>query len=118
LQDLDLSHNPLGEAGVINVCASLQHHSHLKCLDLGFSGMKDEGAKHLAEVLSGMSDLKKIRLGGNDLSIEGAIQILPFLLASPQIDELQHTEIAGNAGQLIATALRLHGRHCACLSPS
>ncbi|KAL2086695.1 hypothetical protein ACEWY4_017754 [Coilia grayii] len=81
LREVDLSFNPLLDAGVKVLCAGLKHtNSRLETLRLAGCGLSEESCKMVSSVLrSGVSHLREVDLSSNPLLDSGA-KLLSFAL--------------------------------------
>ena len=75
LQDLDISHNLLGDDGMLIICDSLKSNETLQILNISENKITCKGAKELADALE-KCKLKKLIISDNDISITGIIAII------------------------------------------
>eukprot|EP00048_Salpingoeca_helianthica_P020804 m.8595 g.8595 ORF g.8595 m.8595 type:complete len:882 (+) comp5254_c0_seq2:82-2727(+) len=99
LRELDVSRNPLGDAGA-RACAPLATHKTLVYLDLSHSHIGCDGIRAIAEKMAGGSRLQVLLLAHNRVGREGT-EALARVLPDTR---LVHLSLSGNPGPSLATS--------------
>eukprot|EP00802_Teleaulax_amphioxeia_P017687 Tamp_17852.p2 GENE.Tamp_17852~~Tamp_17852.p2 ORF type:complete len:130 (-),score=18.30 Tamp_17852:251-640(-) len=68
LEELNLSYNPIGNEGAVELIKALRHNSSLSSLDVGFNAIDDKGILELGRNLKASPFPAKFRLSGVRLS--------------------------------------------------
>ena len=88
LEDLDISHNLLGNDGVCVIGNSLKCNKTLQMLNISKNDISSDGAKKLAEALvdKGNCKLKKLNISENNISGAGIVAILDINSTLEELD--------------------------------
>jgi hypothetical protein len=86
---LDLSHNPIGDAGARHLCRALAHSPVIRELRLDFCGLTGVGALDVAAFTATPAvALAQLSLRGNRLGVWGGVALLQGLWGSPSLAAL------------------------------
>jgi len=84
LEELNLSHNKLGNAGAECLSSMLKVNSSLKVLDISSNGLKDEGVAFICDSLMFNATLQHLKMSGNHFTstsrIAGVLEINQYLM--------------------------------------
>lgn len=108
LQELDLSNNPITDAGVWNLLDFIRQSKTLSSLKLSKCEITGDGIWPLLTLLSIM-DFKYLDLSFNSLRVTGINYIQDYLIHNPKIEVLilRSTELSsGDVESLLAAALK------------
>jgi Ran GTPase-activating protein (RanGAP) involved in mRNA processing and transport len=92
LEELNLSFNPVGDAGARGVAAALRKNRKLRSLQLRRAGLTDAGAQGIAEFLPKMAGLKELALDKNGIGADGMAALAEALMHNVELERLRVSE--------------------------
>ena len=89
LEELNISHNPVGDGGAVKLLHALSHLNNLRLLHIDHTSLGCADKEALAKLVSTDSaHLKKLDIGDEHMSPECTERMMNMVLSSPSLEEL------------------------------
>ena len=89
LEELNISHNPVGDGGAVKLLHALSHLNNLRLLHIDHTSLGCADMEALAKLVSTDSaHLKKLDIGDEHMSPECTERMMNMVLSSPSLEEL------------------------------
>ena len=105
---LSLSHNFIGDDGLLVLCQGLKLNSSVTSLELPNNNIGNRGVKDLCDAVKKNANLTQLQLSNNKISDEGAVSLAEFIKNSNSIKKLglSHNSVGKTGCQALIAAIK------------